>query len=121
MATSEDKIKAAKEYIESVIDWWSIPQGIYGNHEERRVAAHEEVEDQYECDPSCLKRITDNLDIWIGIPMERGDMPDITEQQIINYALKFHNILESKQFKENGYSYVRDETKRLRDIWYDSF
>ena len=48
-------------------------------------------------------------------------MPNITELQIIHYAVKLHNIIESKKFRDSGYSYVREETKRLRGIWYDKY
>jgi len=116
----EEKIKAVKKYIESVIDWWSIPQGMYGSHEDKRRSAHDAVIEQYDCNPMDLKLITDNLDIWIGIPLDRGNMPEVSNTQINQYTLKLHNILESKKFKEGGYVYVSDETKRLRKLWWDN-
>jgi len=119
MGKPEEKIKAAKKYIESVIDWYSIPQGMYGDHEDRRIAAHENMIDQYSCNPGDLKYITDNLDLWVGLPLDRGNMPDISDSKINQYSLKLHNILESKKFKEDGYSYVTEETKRLRKLWWD--
>ena len=117
----DNKISSAKKYIECVIDWWSVSQETSTTQEERRTNAHEAMVDAYDCNPIDLKMVTDNLDIWIDLPMERGDMPDITELQIIHYAVKLHNIIESKKFRDSGYSYVREETKRLRDIWYDKY
>lgn len=119
MEKSMEKLASAKAYIEAVITWWSIPRGMYGDHEDIRKAAHDAMVDQYDCNPMDLQPITENLDIWVGLPMERGDMPDIPETQINQYAMKLHNILESKKFKENGYCYVCDETKRLRKLWWD--
>lgn len=119
MDKSMKKLASAKVYIEAVITWWSIPQGFYGDFEDNRIKAHEKMIDQYDCNPMDLKPITENLDIWIGLPMERGEMPYISETQICQYAMKLHNILESKKFKEDGYCYVCDETKRLRKLWYD--
>jgi len=81
------KIKAVKDYIEIVIDWYAVPQGMYGDHEKRRVAAHENLVDEYGCDPGDLKLITDNLDIWVGVPLDKGNMPDISDNQINQFAL----------------------------------
>lgn len=118
MGTEVEKIKAIKTYIETVVDWCNVPQRMYGDHEDRRVAAHEDMLDKCGCDPGDLKLITDNLDIWIGMPLYRGNMPDISEAQINQFTLKLHTILESKKFKEEGYCWVSDETKRLRKGWW---
>ena len=119
MGIAEAKIISAKAYIKAVIGWWNTPQGMSDDYEDRRVAAHEAMIDAYNCDPMDLQLITSNLDIWIDLPMDRGNMPDISDSQINQYSIKLHNILESKKFKEYGYIYVCEETKRLRKLWWD--
>ena len=98
-----EKLVSAKAYIEAVITWWSIPSGMCGDHEDVRKAAHDTLIDIYDCNPMDFQPITENLNLWIGLPMERGDMPDITDNQINQYAMRLHNILESKKFKDDGY------------------
>lgn len=120
MTTPEEKIISAKAYIIAVINWWSVSPNEFNDYEDVRNDAHKIMIETYDCNRGDVQAITSNLDIWIGLELDRGVTKDFKPVAVNLYALKLHNILESKAFKEGGFNYVHEETKRLRELWYNA-
>ncbi len=108
-----EKRTLCERYVDLVFTSYTERLGAELDSERRDL--HDIICSEFKIDKMSTQMVTSRLDIWLGVK----EVKKITPQFIVSNGAKLMRILQSELVRAGNYGDVKDELRRLQNIWYE--